>query len=707
MRRVLCEFMAIHTTELDGVWRAHLASDDLRRDGLGAQVDDSAWPEIAVPGHWRNNPHFATTDGPLIYRHRFHLPRPEADQRVFVVVGGVFYQADVWLDGAYLGDPEGYFWPHSLEFTQLARLTDEHVLAVEVACPAQHDPAAKRNLTGVFQPGHGINRDGNPGGIWQPVRIVTSGPVRIDRLRVLCRDIGDDRAHLRLVARLDSDLARRVRVRTYVDGVAVGAQDHSLAHGMNDLDWGVDVGDPTLWWPWGLGDAHLTEVTVEVSVDGAMSSRRTLMTGLREVSMSNWVLSVNGERIHLMGANVGPTRPDIAEATVTQIRHDVDLAREAGLNLLRVRGHVAHPELYRAADRTGMMIWQDMPLHGGYARNVRKQALRQARALVDHLGHHPSIVTWCAHDDPHATDRPPDAPQPSITRTILTGQAPAWGAAALGTWVRRALERADVTRPVSSRSTTVPRAPTFEGGASQLGFGWEYGEVRDLSGFAAAMPRMARFVSGFGAPSLANVDQVPGVVHRADLAPFDEYAPRADTADDAEWVAATQAYQARLLRRQIETLRRLKYRPNGGFTFSSLYDTSAAVSTGVLDVHRSPKAAYHAVTDACAPVIIVADLLPPIVTQGEAYALDVHVVSERRTPLDGAVARATLHWPGGHHEWAWHGDLAADACTRVGTIRFVVPDILGQISIDLSVEHHDTAASNRYVSAVVIAPEVP
>ena len=45
---------------------------------------------------------------------------------------------------------------------------------------------------------------------------------------------------------------------------------------------------------------------------------------------------------------------------------------------------------------------QDFPLLWGYARSVRAQAVDQARAAVDQLGHHPSIVSWTAHNDPAA-----------------------------------------------------------------------------------------------------------------------------------------------------------------------------------------------------------------------------------------------------------------------------------------------------------------
>ncbi|MEQ1703092.1 MAG: hypothetical protein ABMA25_23540, partial [Ilumatobacteraceae bacterium] len=198
--------------ELSGTWRACIADDDVRREGVGLDYDDSAWPSIEVPGHWRTQSAFAESDGPLLYRHRFHLAAPAAGRRRFVTVEGVFYQADVWLDGAYLGDPEGYFFPHTFDITDLSRLADDHVLAIEVACSGQHHKAAKRNITGSLQDSDTVDPSWNPGGLWRPVRIDETGAVRIDRLRVLCRDANDARAHLRLHARLDADQPRTVLV---------------------------------------------------------------------------------------------------------------------------------------------------------------------------------------------------------------------------------------------------------------------------------------------------------------------------------------------------------------------------------------------------------------------------------------------------------------------------------------------------------------
>ena len=95
------------------------------------------------------------------------------------MLDGIFYTSDVWLDGTYLGDTEGYFFPHSFEVTDALAAAGEHTLALEVACPRPADLTAKRNLTGVFQHWDQLDQDWNPGGIWRPVRLEQSGPVRI------------------------------------------------------------------------------------------------------------------------------------------------------------------------------------------------------------------------------------------------------------------------------------------------------------------------------------------------------------------------------------------------------------------------------------------------------------------------------------------------------------------------------------------------
>lgn len=512
---------------LGGAWRTAPVDEVVRRAYPEPAFDDAGWASVDVPGF----------DGPGFYRRSFTSGPAEDGRRAWLVFDGVSYQSDVWLDGSYVGDVEGSFIPHAFEVSAALADRSEHVLAVEVA---------------------GDGR--NPAGIWQDVRVETTGPVRIARLRTLCAEATPERALVAFRALLDAASAGVVCLRTTVGGVE-HSQEQPVAAGENRVSWNVVVEQPPLWWPWSLGPQPMVDASVSVAlVGGEVSDARSLRLGLRQVRMKNWVCSVNGERLFLKGA----------------VGDDVAAARHAGLDLLRVEGRVALPEVYEAADEAGLLVWQDFPWRSGPEKMSRKQSARQAREAVDVLGHHPSVVLWCA-----------------------PGQA-----------ARRTFERSDSTRPTVA-------GPSYE---------WSGSDVTGLGRTLARWPRFARFVA---------------------------------LVDDAA----------------VDTVRRLKYRPTGGFLAS------------------------RAVVE-CDQVAVIADPLPASLAGGEALALDVHVVSDLRVPVEEARVTAILSWPGGSHTWAWEGDIGADACELVGTISFVVPAGVTSLTLDLELVAADAVkASNRSTTA--------
>lgn len=700
--------------DLSGVWLAAEADDDIRRSGIGLDTDDTSWDRIAVPGHWHHHPKFASSDGPIMYRRSYSEPPPGTGRRRWLTLDGVFYQADVWLDGAYLGDPEGYFFPHTFDITTLSRLGDDHVVAIEVTCSPQQGATGRRNITGAFQPPPGMGPTINPGGLWRPVNIHDTGHVRIDRLRVLCRDADDRRAHLRVAARLDSDVEVSATLITSIDGAVHDEVTMGLAAGQNEIEWNVDITDPALWWPHALGGQHLVDVTVDVVVDGESSDRRQRRTGLRQITWDDWQCTVNGERLFLKGANLMPVAALPGDAASAFVSGDLTAAVDLGLDALRVHGHIADREVYALADELGLLLLQDFPLQGGHARSVRTQAVAQARAAVDALGHHPSIALWTAHDDPAGSDGAvPPSRWAARARSVATHQLPSWNRSVLDRWVKRAFEKADPTRQVVAHSGVVPHVPQLDGTDSHLWYGWRRGEPEDLATFAGRLPRMVRFVSEFGSDSPPRIPiETAGVwpdldwdlletEHGYQRETFERLFPPADHASYDDWCTTTQYYQSYVLKVQIELLRRLKYRPTGGFCLSRLNDPAPMISSSIIDSGRSPKIACDAVQAACAPVLVVADPLPDTVAPGQRVAVDVHVISDLRVPLDFAVVDAVSTWAGGEQRWRFGGSVPADSVVKVGRIEVNAPDVEGPLTIDLTMTCGDTTSTNHYATVVV------
>ena len=740
--------------DLSGTWRAAPTNDELRRTYQDDAFDDAAWTPTTVPGHWQRTAEFATNQSPILYRTRFDLASAggssaspgsdagafgaaseDAGLRRWLTFDGIFYQSDVWLDGAYLGDTEGYFFEHSFEVTEALASRSEHLLAIEVNCAPQTQRNRKRNITGVFQHWNAVDPAYNPGGIWRPVRITTTGPVRLRHHRVTCLDASPEAATVGIRCILDSAVVGTATIRTTVAGVVLEAP-HQLTIGRSEAEWNVTVPQPELWWPHALGDQPLHDVLIEVVDEhGVVSDSLTRRIGFRSIRMRDWITTINGERLHLKGTNHGPTDYWLAEATAADHRRDLQLALDANLDLVRVHGHISHPDLYDAADEMGLLLWQDFPLQSRYHRSIRRQAARQAREAVNLLSHHPSVAIWCARNEPLSISGvgeqhsgPPSNRPATFTRAAFDQQLPTYNKSVIDRAVSRTIRRTDGSRPVIEHSGMMPTLPRLDGTDTHLYFGWYHGDERQLPRFAATMPRMVRFVSEFGAQSVP-ADGAFLERHRADsdwphlnwtdLAErhaaqrefLERTVPPAAFPDFDAWALETRNYQAMVIRFQVETLRRLKYRPSGGFAQFFLADAAPGITHSLVSHGRHPKEAYEALRRACAPVIVVADRLPSHLHGNEGIALDLHVVNDLRVALTDADLTAVLSWPGDEQRYRFRGDVAADDVQRIGTLQFVVPEVDGELRLDLTLTHHGpngdgeiSTVSSSYCAHIFHAP---
>ena len=394
---------------------------------------------------------------------------------------------------------------------------------------------------------------------------------------------------------------------------------------------------------------------------------------------ARWVLHVNGERLFVKGANLLPVQRLPGTASPSEVANDVRSARRAGLDMIRPLARIARPELYRAADDLGMLVWQDLPIRGVMSRSVAAEARRQAREAVDLLGHHPSVAVWCAHDEPFPRARRSSATPPAWSRL-----GPSWNRDVLDRRLARVLSRCDGSRPVVAHTGVPPHFPSLAGTTSHLWFGLHGGRAADLAPTLARVPAMGQFVTAFGTPVAAD--------------------------------------QPDVVKTTIEILRRLKYRPTGGFMLHALADVGAGPGVGgpndgfgcvtsreeadtehrsnsgrgpasgprvggpgpasgprngfgVLDGLRRPKPGWQALVDSCRPLLVVADPLPASVRAGDRLSLAVHVVNDSRQDVDGMQVRARVIGPDGAvcSDQRWKGSAPADECVAVGRIDTLVP----------------------------------
>lgn len=625
------------------------------------QTADGQAGEMAVPSNWHLGglPDYA---GIVTFRRTFQLDALPEGKRATLRFLGVDYRATVWLNGTLLGTHEGYFQPFRFDATPALR-EGENELVVEVDSPRDPVdiwPHAKTLIKGIFghhdcrpgswDPEHG--QDGNTGGIWNDVALEWHSPTTVERVRVAPILLADGSARLRVTCRLASPGNQQAELRVRIAPANLGgepletARTVSLTAGTQEVVVVQRVADPALWWPWDQGDQPLYTVEVALVVDGEPVDVARERFGIRQIEVSDgWEFRINGRRFFPRGTNVIPTQW-LSEYDEEMIDTDVRLLRQANVNFVRVHAHVNRDELYSACDEAGILVWQDLALQWSYEESddFYQRAAGQLADMIDWLYNHPSIVVWCCHNEP------------SVNRHTLDPL------------LAQVAREADGTRHVDI--------------ASDFHYhpypGWYEGHYEAFSG----LPQ-APFVNEFGAQALPDVETLRETFTPEELWPpdWDAWAWRdfqyfetfhiakVDRGESIEeFVANSQAYQARLLKYGIEAYRAAKYAPMTGIFQFMFVDCWPSITWAVVDYFRRPKLGYEALRRAYQPVLPVLHTWRRTWERGSRRGIpyEVSIVNDLPRALSNATVSTWVLDPEGKRvvDDEVHVDLPPDSVTH-------------------------------------------
>ena len=676
-------------------WRAERSTELLLRQFSDPDFDDSAWTPIDVPSHWQSNPDFADFDGTLLYRADLTVPALREGQRRWLRFNGLCYDADVFLDGAYVGQTEGYFTHHRFEVTDLVATAGTSVLALEVSAPRTSDRDQQRKLTGWFTDGPGLPPDWNPAGIWQPVTLIDTGPVAIRHFRVLCTAADAAHATVTLRAVLFASEPGEVEITTDVDG-AESTTTHTVAGGENRVEWHVEVPQPALWWPHDRGGQPLSDIQLTARMpDGAVTDRKKRRIGFRTTELHDFILRVNGHRTFVRGVNIAPLRTDLSGMSRDDAFAEIRAIRDAGFNLVRIRGHVTVHDVLDACDEHGVMVWQDLPLVGSYDRSVTNAAEQQARDLVDLYSHHPSLVIWGGHIRPHTSE-----PRMTAAPDLRQEQVPSWNRTVLDRAIRRTFERDDPSRPVVANSDVAPHLPALSGSDLGLYFGWHDGSVHDIAEYAATLPRLVRFVSDMGAQALPgelgeDLDELFNL-RGSESEVLRRVVPPTTYPNAEAWAAASRSYQADVLKAMIETLRVLKYNPTGGFCAGLWRTASPGLSRALVDANGTERPALDAARTALQPVLPVLYPATESINSRSTSLLRLYLTNDGPDDRELTI-KATIRDQRGTRTQRWGGSVSSDDVQFIDEVKVRGGRIGAEAAVILEVfEAGQLIATNRY-----------
>ena len=378
---------------IHGPWELGVSdSPDLCDAAFQAQIEPPRYPQLIL-----DNPPAGSAF--YWYRRQLDIPTPPSGHQAVVIFGAADWLADVWVDDQHVATARSGYLPfeavlpvetHGKTVTLTVRVWDAPADVASIVTPPGSPPTRAAWIPRGKQHWYG-----ECSGLWQPVWLDQRPLAHVTGLR---SSLADDlqTACLTILTSPDTHGSATVTVRepgsTSPAWTAEAAGD--LASGLELLHNWPDLQR------WAPGAPTLYDVDVTLDADGLTHTRR-FTTGFRRIDSNDYELRLNGQPLYLRGALDQDYSPETGYAYPGDetLARRFQVARDAGLNLVRCHVKLPDPRYLDLADRMGLLVWYDLPSWGHpqqpddpFPDWLDDDVTAMLQGAADRDAHHPSLI---------------------------------------------------------------------------------------------------------------------------------------------------------------------------------------------------------------------------------------------------------------------------------------------------------------------------
>jgi len=366
------------------------------------------------------------------YRREFDIPADFLSQsRILLCCEGLDTVCHLVLNGKSLGTTDNMFRRWEFDVKPFL-LRGRNQIEIQFDSPLEHIEARQKirpityptaphqvpAFSQIRKAAFSFGWDWGPclptSGIWRPISLRAFDSGRL--LDVSIRQDHSDARRVRLTVGLrtesEPDAAMEVRVTLKLGSEIINRGSCQIAESEGGLELWVE--NPHLWWPRGMGEQPLYDVSVELLDESSRlidvwEHRIGLRTLRLDCGPDQWgnafSFSANGIPFFAKGSNWIPADALVTRVTPEKYRQLLTAAADGHMNMIRVwGGGIYEPNLfYNLCDELGLCVWQDFmfacapyPLDDpDFVRNVEVEAREQ----VQRLRHHACLALWCGNNE--------------------------------------------------------------------------------------------------------------------------------------------------------------------------------------------------------------------------------------------------------------------------------------------------------------------
>lgn len=326
---------------------------------------------------------------PVVWYRRI-VPIDELSGRTLLLhFGAVDWACKVWVNGFYIGSHIGGNTPFVMNITHAVQENSENTVLIKVE--DYLDPQKSQGKQSCVGEPFGCWYTPTTG-IWQSVWLEYAGSVPLHRIKAT-PDVSNHTAKLEVW--IESSLPTKVSLICTSENEWLGSQDILCTNGYGSCVFAFpdrDIRkDALLWFP-----HNPRLIDVEITVDGCVPDSVVAYFGLRQISIQNGVILLNGRPLYqrlILDQGYWPSTL-MTPPSLKALEHDIDIAIQMGFNGARKHQKIEDPRYYYLADKKGFLLWGELPSSYTFNDTSMEYLVQEMRAFIERDYNHPSIIAW-------------------------------------------------------------------------------------------------------------------------------------------------------------------------------------------------------------------------------------------------------------------------------------------------------------------------
>lgn len=356
-------------------------------------INDDVWEPIDLPHTWNA---LDANDKNSGYRrssswYKKYLRIPKFDGAVHLYFEGVNMESTVYINGHKAGGHVGGYVGFEVDITDFVKPGKTNEILVWVDNSENlHIIPSQTSENVIFG---GITRD-----VWAKFY----PEVSLRTIHISTPDVSKKIATTKVQVQVNSKLQEEVPVKVVAALIDPAGNKRSSSSIKATVQPGIsllpikltDLEEPQLWSP---DSPDLYSILVSLEADD-IKDQMSERFGYRWYKFEEYgPFHLNGELLDLRGMHRYEERGDLGIVLPNSLhRKDMELLKEEGANFVRLAHHPHDPEVYRACDELGLLIWDEFPWCCGGVGSEDWQANTE-RLLKEQISqnfNNPSIILW-------------------------------------------------------------------------------------------------------------------------------------------------------------------------------------------------------------------------------------------------------------------------------------------------------------------------